>query len=141
MAKKRSRRSSSALQMTLSPTAISVKGGRLGDMAFAIGIIVAIVLAFGAATSAQWARNQWFGVILLVLGLVIGFTNIKSAEVGPFLLGSAALIIATIGTNLVVLNVITGLGTFVQAALNAFIMMIAPAAVVVSFKAVYKMAK
>ena len=127
--------------MSISPSSITLKRGRLGDLAFAVGVIVAIILAFGAASGSEWARNEWFGIILLLLGLIIGFNNITAAEVGPFLLGSIALVISSVGTNLLALNVFGSLGTFLQAALNAFIMMISPAAVLVSFKAVYRMAK
>jgi hypothetical protein len=131
-----------SVKMTISPSNVSISGGKIGDLAFGLGVLLALILGFGVSTGSSWASKPHMGFILLILGLIVGVKNIRAKEVGPFLLGSIALMMATALSNLVVLNfVIPGVGTFIKAALGGFIMMVAPAALIVSFKAVYKMAK
>ena len=97
---------------------------------YLIGVILALVIGVGAAMGSNWVNSPW---------LVF---NIKAKELGAFLVGTVALIIANTAANLIALNtLIPGLGTFINAVVSTFIVVVAAAAVVVSFKVVYQLAK
>jgi hypothetical protein len=61
---------------------------RIGFWAFIVGFIVAIVAGFVAP------ENTAVVIILIVLGLIIGFLNISARETMLFLLATIALIVA-----------------------------------------------
>lgn len=117
------------------------KGG-LTTTLYVIGVILAVVMGIGAAMGSNWATNDWLVFILIVIGLVVGFYNVKAKEVHSFLVGTLTLIIANTVANLTALDIlIPKLGTFVSATISSFIVVVAAAAVVVSFKAVYELGK
>ena len=114
----------------------------LTTMLYSIGVIIAIVMGIGTAMNQEWSTNAWLVLLLVVIGLVVGFYNITSKEVTPFLIGTIALVIANAVANFTILNtLIPKIGTFVAATLGNFITVIAAAAVVVAFRAVYGLAK
>ncbi|MEK6862275.1 MAG: hypothetical protein AABY07_10010 [Nanoarchaeota archaeon] len=109
---------------------------------YLIGVILALVIGVGAAMGSNWVNSPWLVFILVVIGLIVGLYNIKAKELGAFLVGTVALIIANTAANLIALNtLIPGLGTFINAVVSTFIVVVAAAAVVVSFKVVYQLAK
>ena len=116
--------------------------GNLGNILFTVGIVLSLVLGVGSAMNFGWADSSLFGLVLVVIGLVVGFSNIGAKEVTPFLIGTVALIIANTVANLGVFDSLIGnVGTFITTSLSAFITVVGAAAVVVSFKAVYGLAK
>jgi len=111
---------------------------------FSLGVLIAVVIGAGTAINATWASNAWLEVLLVIIGLVVGFYNVAQKEVTTFLVGTIALIVARGAANLAALDaVIRGLpvGTFLSATLTGFLMVVGAAAVVVSFRAVYGLAK
>lgn len=107
-----------------------------------IGVLLAIVMGLGAAMGASWADDALFVFLLIVIGILIGIKNISSGEVANFLMGTIALILATTVANLSAIDkIVPKVGTFIQASLANFIVIIGVAAVIVSFKAVYNLAK
>lgn len=56
----------------------------IGKIAFIAGLIISVVLAF--------ISIPYAGLILLILGLVIGFLNVSPAEATSFLVAAIALI-------------------------------------------------
>lgn len=111
---------------------------------YSLGVLIAVVMGAGAAIGATWVANVWLSLLLVVIGLVVGFYNIRQKEVTPFLIGTMSLIIARSVANLGVLDfVIKGLpvGTFLTTAIDGFLMVVGAAAVVVAFRAVYGLAK
>mgnify|MGYP001596618288 CR=1 FL=1 len=116
-----------------------------GTIVFTVGIILAVIMGIGTAMQASWMAGkvtQWLLFVLVVMGLGVGFYNIKEKEVTPFLTGTVSLILASAVANLIAIDVlIPKVGTFIQATLGYFIVVVGAAAVVVSFKAVYGLAK
>ena len=106
------------------------KKGGLGGWAFIIGVIIAILVGlFGNL------NNLWLG-ILVIIGLIIGFLNVTSAESTDFLLASVALVIvAAFGKD--VLSSIMVLGNV----LNAMVALVVPATVIVALKSIYSLAR
>lgn len=114
----------------------------LGNILFTIGVVLSLILGVGAALNSSWVDNELFALILVVIGLIVGFSNITAKEVTPFLIGTVTLIIANTAANLSVFDyLINNVGTFITTSLSAFMMVVGAAAVIVSFKAVYGLAK
>ncbi len=118
------------------------KESNVGNILFTVGVVLSLIMGVGTAMSTSWADSTLISVVLVVIGLVVGFANISAKEVTPFLTGTVALIIASTVANLQVFDSVVGnVGTFITATLAAFITVVGAAAVVVSFKAVYGLAK
>ena len=116
--------------------------GGFGKLLFSVGAVIAIVMGVGAAMKATWANLPWLILVLVLIGLIVGFKNVASKEVSGFLMGTISLILATAVANLIAIDtLIPGVGTFVQASLSNFIIVVGAAAVIVSFRAVYGLAK
>ena len=105
------------------------KGG-LGGWAFIIGVIIAVLIGlFGTLNS------LWLG-ILVVLGLLVGFLNVNSAESTDYLLAAVALVIvAAFGRD-----VMSGI-PLLSNVLEAIMALVVPATVIVSLKAIYSFAR
>tara|TARA_Y100000310_G_scaffold302635_1_gene340141 strand:- start:4736 stop:5059 length:324 start_codon:yes stop_codon:yes gene_type:complete len=103
---------------------------QIGSWAFIVGLILAIVFGFLPAA-------PWVVAVLVILGIVVGFLNITDKEIQPFLVGAIALIIAGNAD----LSSIPTVGGYLVSILNNFVVLMAPAAVVVAVKSVYGMAK
>jgi hypothetical protein len=106
----------------------------IGSWAFILGVVIAIIS--GLAAGALAGYMQYIAVILVILGLVVGFLNIGAKEVTDFLIASIALI-AIGAANLVTIPLIGGYLASMVLYIAAFV---APAALVVSLKAIYNLA-
>lgn len=108
---------------------------RLGEWVFILGVVIAIIsgLAYQAMdiTSAQYIT-----VVLVILGLVVGFLNIKDKEINNFLIAVIA-IVAVGAANLQDIFIIGPYLAYMVLNIAAFV---APAALVVALKAVYNLA-
>ena len=114
----------------------------VGKWAFLIGIIVALILGIvtGIGQSLGGA-NQWLILLLVVLGLVVGFANITAKETTPFLIAAVALLIANTAGLANINTLIPFLGSILEGIVMYLLMMAAPAALVVAIKAFYEYAK
>ena len=111
----------------------------IGIYAFIVGVILAIV-----AGVAGGAIVEYIGAItllLVVLGLIVGFLNIKDKMVFNFLIAAIALMVVGSANLTTIDTIITPLGTILQAVINFITIFVAPAALVVALKAIYSMAK
>ncbi|MBI4439612.1 hypothetical protein HY638_01425 [Candidatus Woesearchaeota archaeon] len=109
---------------------------KLGIWAFAIGLILAIIIALVSAS----APPAWALVLLAILGLVAGLLNITDKEVQAFLVASIAFLLSfqSLGNVSKVLPVgAEAVGAF----FNLLGVFIAPAAAVVAVKALYNLTK
>ena len=61
---------------------------RVGRCSFIAGLVIAVAGGLGF-------EQAWFGWVLAVLGLIVGFLNISDRENQAFLLAAIALIVAT----------------------------------------------
>ena len=114
----------------------------LGKWAFIIGVIVALILGIIAGVgSSIGSAAAWLTLLLVVLGLIIGFTNITAKEATPFLIAAIALLIASVAGLGQINTLIPYLGSILEEIVNAVLVMVAPAALIVGFKAFYELAK
>ncbi|MFH1592501.1 MAG: hypothetical protein ABIB47_04000 [Candidatus Woesearchaeota archaeon] len=105
---------------------------KLGNWAFIIGLIIALLV--GLFTEATGVVVS----ILVILGLIVGFLNITDKEVQSFLVASVALIVAGLAGEF--LATVPAIGNLLERILNNFVILVVPAAIVVSVKAIYGMA-
>ncbi len=103
----------------------------IGAIAFLTGLIFCILLALVPL------HTTIITVILLVLGLIVGFLNIRDKDTTQFLLASIALI-ATSATPVGDLPIV---GTFLQAVVYNFASFVGPVALVVSIYVIIKTIK
>jgi len=101
---------------------------KIGHWALIIGIILAVLAGFTAIPALP--------VILFVLGLIVGFLNIKEKESTPFLVAVIALLL--IGVAGLQLGKLTPV---VVSILNNFIAFVAAAGLVVALKQVLAIVK
>ena len=91
--------------------------------------------------------NGYVTLIMLILGIIVGLVSITAKEVGPFLISAIALMAARIGlgTGADVWSPLTRVHDLLYywawAILNYIVAFVAPAAVIIAFKAVYVLAK
>ena len=113
---------------------------KIGQWAFIIGIILAIVVGVFSASLGSWTGN--LTLLLVILGLIVGFLNISEKETTPFLVASAALMLTA--TSVGTLNTIdlgVSLGKYLAGIVSQIAVFVAPAAVVVALKAIQSLAK
>jgi len=115
----------------------------IGAGAFVLGLFLAI-LSSTAIRILVPEISGYLPLVLVVLGLVVGFLNIGDKEIQSFLIAGIALVVAGIpnGTLLTTLDaVIPNLGTALTAMLGGISTFAAPAVLVVSLKAFYNLSK
>jgi hypothetical protein len=104
----------------------------IGSWSFIFGVLVALVSAFFTPT-------QQTMTILIVLGLIVGFLNVRGKEAVTFLLATVSLVvISSLGGE--AFSQITVIGTPVQRVLNNLIVFVIPASIIVSLRAVLTIA-
>lgn len=104
---------------------------KLGSWLFILGVIAAIVIGIVV----KEITNPMMAA-LIVVGLIVGLVNISAKETTQFLLAALALVIvAAFGKN------ILGAITFIGRILDAIMILVVPATVIVALKAIYTLAK
>ncbi|MCX6809481.1 MAG: hypothetical protein NTZ65_01895 [Candidatus Berkelbacteria bacterium] len=99
----------------------------IGKSLFIVGILVSVLA--GLTPSSYWT------IILIALGLIVGFINISEKEAEKFLIASISLlVIGTAGLSALILNGNAVVTT--QGILNNFVSFVAAAALVVALKTV-----
>ena len=114
----------------------------IGSWAFLIGLVVAILAGAGVTALAPTVE-PWVPLLLVILGLVVGFMNIADKEIQSFLIAGMALLIVGIPANslLALDTVIPPLGSIISSMLAAIAVFAAPAVLVVALKAFYNLSK
>lgn len=111
----------------------------IGRWAFILGVVIAVIAGLVGGWAA--AYSPWILLVLVVLGLVVGFLNISAKEFNDFLLSAIALIlVGTIAQLTSIDAIIPLLGSVIQAVVNNIAAFVAPAALIVSIKAIYTLA-
>ncbi len=105
---------------------------KMGRWAFIIGLIIAVLLGFVSFTYAS--------LILVILGLIVGFLNVSEKEATSYLIAVITLMIVGIA-GLQALSVLGSLYIWIQTVLTSFIIFIAASAVVVAIKELLDMGK
>jgi hypothetical protein len=113
-----------------------VQNNSLGSWAFILGVLIAIIAGL-AAGSLDVTTQGYIGVVLVVLGLVVGFLNIGAKEVTDFLIAAIALV-AVGAANL---GTIPMIGAYLASMVLFIAAFVAPAALIVALKAIYNTAR
>ncbi len=115
---------------------------KIGTWAFILGVIVAILMglvgAVGVAGAAAW--TPWITLLLVVLGLVVGFLNIGDKEITGFLIATIALMVVSNAKLQLIDNILPLLGTVLHLIVANIAVFVAPAALIVALMEVYKLA-
>ena len=105
----------------------------IGKWSFLIGIVLAIVLGlFGTSVIPM------SGLILVILGLIVGFLNVSGRETTPFLIAAIALLVVAGSSGL---SSIPSIGMYLEGIVMAIAAFTAPVALVVAIKAVISAAR
>ena len=112
----------------------------LTHWAFLVGAILSVIIGIGAAMHATWASNQWFAVVLVILGLAVGFVNVTAKEVVGFLVAAIALLAFGSGQLTTLDTLIPKLGTLLGSSVQAFAFFVGAAAIVVAVKEAWSIA-
>ena len=120
-------------------------------MIFAIvAIIAGLAVGYMAYDAGTWAGDVadvhgYVMLVMLILGIVVGLVSITAKEVTPFLIAAIALIVTGITAdvwsplqNVEVLEILYYVGTTILWYFAAFA---APAAVIISMKSIWAIAK
>ena len=107
---------------------------KIGHYSFIIGIIIAIVAGLFPDVIESTA------LLLLVLGLIVGFLNVTGKETHDFLVASIALLVAGGAANFALIGW-QGLGAIIGNILDNIVRFVAPAAVVVAIRTVFNLAE
>lgn len=105
---------------------------QLGQWAFLIGVLLAIVLGLFPGLS-----TAGVSMLFLVLGLVVGFLNISEEEYHSFLLVVVTLLLVGTGG----LGELPGVGVYISPILDNIGSFVGPAALVVALTALVKIGR
>lgn len=106
----------------------------IGKWAFIIGLIIAVIAGFITG------YTEIILLILFLLGLLVGFMNIKDKDLLKFLVASIALLALGV-SSISALSILAIVSTYLNAILGNFIAFVSAAALVVSIKAVLETTK
>ena len=115
----------------------------LGKWAFIIGVVIALILGIvgGIGSSLGTTATLWLSLLLVILGLVVGFSNITAKEATPFLIAGIALLVANTAGLTAMNTLIPYLGSILSGIVTFLLVMAAPALLVVAVKAFYVLAQ
>ncbi len=100
---------------------------------FNLAWILAIILALGGAFGGRWVTIPFWTLLLVILGLVVGF-KYDTKDITPLVLIAIALAIFG-GSSIAFLPFV---GSFINNAIAYFIAFLTPAALVVAIRKVYE---
>ena len=114
---------------------------KLGQWAFIIGVVLAMAIGLFSANMEASTRGT-LSLLLVLLGLVVGFLNVTEKETVPFLVAAAALMLtATSVATLQSIDLGVGLGNYLAGIVSQIGVFVAPGAVIVALKAIYSLAR
>lgn len=111
---------------------------KMGEWAFIVGVLIAVIIGLFSGNLTGDTKG-WLVLLLVVLGLIVGFLNITESETTPFLVAAIALLIT--GTASESLRIIPTIGGYLAGIVAAIAVFVAPAAIVVALKAIQSLAK
>jgi hypothetical protein len=103
---------------------------------FIIGIIIAVIVGLFGSYIGITLSDAWVAIVLLIIGILVGFLNVTEKESMPFLLA---------GTALVIINYCSsgalGALPWAQEIVKALSVLLVPATIIVALKTVISLAK
>lgn len=103
---------------------------RIGNWAFIAGVLIAILAGLVPNLPDTTV------VVLVVLGLVVGFLNVTMKETTAYLVAAIALLVAGSAG----LGSVPGIGTYLGSILSNIAAFVAPAAVIVALRGIFALA-
>lgn len=103
--------------------------GKLGRWAFVVGLAVSILLGF--------ITFSYSSLLLMILGLIVGFMNVTEKESQKFLIAVIALIVVGVA-GLQAFSVWGTFYTWIQTVLTSFIIFVGAAGAVVAIKILFE---
>lgn len=134
----------------------SKSGKNIGSWAFIIGFVIALIAGIIAGLNATGAVNIGFGMnamligLLVLIGVVVGLVNISSGESMTFLVAAVAIMVSPAGFSAMasaaggvmgLTNILGAVAGFLSALTSTIAIFVAPAAIIVALKAIYKTAR
>ena len=107
---------------------------QIGFWAFILGLVIAVVFGILAALGIAMGAMPAIIIVLIILGLIVGFLNISAKEILLFLVATIALIV--VGGVFAPLNVFA-IGNILDKMLALVATLMAPAAIVAAIKALW----
>ncbi len=121
---------------------------KIAQWAFTIFLILAVVMGLAVGYMAYSGdanystTNAYVLLVMLLLGLLVGFVSITTKEVMPFLIATIALVVAASANVWYPLNTIHELlYEWANAILDFIVAFAAPAAVINAIRSVFAMAR
>ena len=111
---------------------------QVGYWAFVVGVIVAVLagMAEGAGSAMTVDTTAAIGAALVVLGVIVGWFNVKEKAHMAFMMAAVTLIVgATAAFTL--LNPLV-IGAYITAMLKYIVLFVSPAAILVALKIFWK---
>ncbi|MBT3836378.1 hypothetical protein HOD05_05445 [Candidatus Woesearchaeota archaeon] len=110
----------------------SVELHRIAHYAFFAGLLIAII----AGLFQNFISAEVLITTLFILGFVVGLFNLTAKETMPFLIASIALMLA----GIVNYGLIPVIGEYIRSILSNIVVFVSPAALILGFKVVWKLA-
>jgi uncharacterized membrane protein len=111
-----------------------MKMNKFGEIAFLAGVLIAILVGLFQMSVATGT----LAIVLVLLGIIVGFLNISEKETTGYLVAAIALLAASGASGFASLPMI---GLYLAAMLGNIALFVAPAAVIVALKTVITLAK
>ncbi|MBS3057426.1 MAG: hypothetical protein J4415_02250 [Candidatus Diapherotrites archaeon] len=117
---------------------------KIGGYAFLLGVVIAVIAGLLVSLEAVAANAAWITLVLVILGLIVGFLNIKDKQVTNFLVAAIALLALSISAgglvSLGTVEVLIPLAAVLVAMVGNVAVFVMPAALIVALKEVYNIA-
>ena len=110
----------------------SVELHQLAHYAFFAGLLIAVI----AGLFDKFISAEVLITTLFILGFIVGLFNLTAKETMPFLVAAVALMLA----GIVNYSLIPVVGDYIRAILSNIVVFVSPAALILGFKVVWKLA-
>ncbi|HKZ34076.1 MAG TPA: hypothetical protein VJ142_02460 [Candidatus Nanoarchaeia archaeon] len=125
---------------------IKARENSIGAWAFLVGVVLAIIIGLSTTLLPIPSLSQYNAQIysiLIILGLIVGYFNIRASESQTFLWAGAILVIVSrFGMDSVTGSLLgIGIGPTVSSVFAALLALFVPATIVVALKTVFSIAK
>ncbi len=119
---------------------------KIGAWAFLFGVILAIIIGLSTTLlpiPALTFYSKQIYAVLVLLGILVGFTNVTGRDSQTFLIaGTALVIVSKFGMDGVTGSLIgIGVGDAVSSVFGALLALFAPATIIVALKTVFSIAR
>ena len=112
-----------------------------GKYVFLLGVAVAVVAGLVAASAGLGNYAGWISLILVVLGIIVGFLNITPGERQAFLIAAIALsMLGLVAFGQLIVGTFN-LGAYITSVIGYVVLFVAPAAAIAALYEIYDLAR